>query len=593
MQHQERRLVSIISSDVVGYSRLMAADESGTHAQLKAHRKELLDPKTAEHYGRTVKLTGDGALIEFGSVIDALNYSVDVQRAMAVRNAMVPEERRIIYRVGINIGDVIIDGDDIFGNGVNIAARLEQLAQPGGICISQIVYDEVKNKVDLAFEDMGEKQVKNIPDPVRMYKVNFLLKNTDSVRQKFFETNTSLQGKPSIAVLPFDNMSGDPEQEYFSDGITEDIITALSKLRWFLVIARNSTFVYKGKPIDIKQVIRELGVRYVLEGSVRKSENRVRITAQLIDAETETHLWAENYDRELTDIFKLQDEITQSVTAAIEPKLVAAEGHRFESRPASDLDAWHLIMRAMNYYGRMTTKDSETAIKILNQAVEKFPNYGPAHSLLAFVLLVSGHVGWIPESNDYFYSADLTKQAAKLAHRAAELDNEDPWAHLALGYLAFTERRTEKTVLEYMRAIDLNPNFATAYGYLGWALVFDGQSDNALEYFRQALRMSPHDPLIAFFFSGIGVAHYFAREYGEAIEWTGKAITERPGFTAAHRIHCASLAQAGKKEETIAAVARLKEIQPTISIAWMEQNVPYTLRAMPHFLDGMQKAGIV
>ncbi len=402
----------------------------------------------------------------------------------------------------------------------------------------------------------------------------------------------SHQEKPSSAVLPFLNLSGDPEQEYFSDGITEDIITALSRLRWFLVIARNSTFVYKGKSVDIKQIRRELGVRYVLEGSVRKAGNRVRITAQLVDAMSGAHHWAQHYDRDLTDIFELQDDITQSVTAAIEPKLVAAEGVRSESRSPENLGAWDLVMRALTHYGRMTTKESETAIETLQQAVRQYPDYGPAHSLLAFALLVSGHVGWLPESADYHYAAELAHRAAELAHRAAELDDEDPWAHLALGYLAFTERRTDETVREYMRALDLNPNFATAYGYLGWALVFDGQSEEAIRYFQQALRMSPHDPLKAFFYSGTCVAHNFARRYDEAIEWGRKAIRERPGFTAAHRILCASLAQAGRTEETRAAMTRLREIQPNVSIAWIEQYVPYTTRAMPHFLDGMRKAGL-
>jgi TolB-like protein/DNA-binding winged helix-turn-helix (wHTH) protein len=303
--------------------------------------------------------------------------------------------------------------------------------------------------------------------------------------------------KPSIAVLPFLNLSGDPEQEFFSDGITEDIITALSRLRWFLVIARHSSFVYKGQNVDVKQIGRELGVRYVLEGSVRKSGNRLRITTELVDAASGVHHWAEHYDRELTDIFELQDDITQKVTATIEPKLVAVEGTRAQSRSPEDLGAWELATRAMTHYGRMTTEDSETAIDLLRQAVAKYPDYGPAHSLLAFAYLVSGHVGWIPEtwipeSHDYHY-------AAELAHRAARLDDEDPWAHLALGYLAFTERKTEEAVREYMRALDLNPNFATAYGYLGWALVFDGQSEEAVRYFQRALRMSPHDPLKAFF----------------------------------------------------------------------------------------------
>lgn len=394
-----------------------------------------------------------------------------------------------------------------------------------------------------------------------------------------------LQDKPSIAVLPFANLSGDPEQDYFSDGITQDIITALSRLRWFLVIAWNSTFVYKGKSVDTRQIGQELNVRYVLEGSVRKSGNRVRVTVELVDTTRGIQHWAEKYDHELKDVFKLQDEITQNVTAAIEPQLVAAESIRSRDRSPSDLSAWDLATRALTHYGRMTKAESDKAINILRQAVNHHPDYGPAHSLLAFVLLVSGHVGWIPESKDYQYASELAK-------RALELDNEDPWAHLTLGYVAFTKRQTGNAVREFMRALDLNPNFATAYGYLGWALVFDGQSEEAIRYFQQALRMSPHDPLKAFFYSGTGVAHYYAQRYEEAIEWGQKAIGERPGFSAAHRILCASLAQAGKKRETRAAMAKLREAQPNISISWIEQHVPYTERAMPHFLDGMRKAGL-
>lgn len=408
---------------------------------------------------------------------------------------------------------------------------------------------------------------------------------TDNEAPRVEEPPLALQEKPSIAVLPFLNLSGDPDQEYFSDGVTEDIITALSRLRWFLVIARNSTFVYKGKAVDAKEIGRELGVRYLLEGSVRRSGSRLRISAQLIDAATGVHHWGQNYDRELTDIFELQDDITRSVTAAIEPKLIAAEGVRSEHRSPEHLDAWDLVMRALAHYGRMTTRESETAIETLREAVRQYPDYGPAHSLLAFALLVSSHVGWGPES-------DIFNDAAEFAHRAAELDDEDPWAHLALGYLAFARRQTGETVRQYRRALDLNPNFATAYGYLGWALAFDGQSDDAIRYFEQALRMSPHDPLKAFFYSGTCVAHYYARSYEEAVEWGRKAIMERPGFTAAHRILCASLAQAGNSEETREAMATLRDLQPNISIPWIEQHVPYTSRAMPHFLDGMRKAGV-
>jgi TolB-like protein/Flp pilus assembly protein TadD len=574
----ERRLAAILAADVVGYSRLMEADEAGTLSALNSHRKDLIDPRVAEHHGRVVKLMGDGALIEFGSVIDAIEFAVAVQQGMIERNAKVSDNRRIEFRIGINIGDIIVEGEDIYGDGVNVAARLETLCDPGSICVAQNVFNQVKNKVDLGFEDMGEQKVKNITEPVRAYRVQL-------PRPSVVDASPVLPDKPSIAVLPFNNMSGDPEQEYLSDGITEDIITALSRLRWFLVIARNSTFVYKGRSVDVKQVGRELGVRYVLEGSVRKAGNRVRITAQLVDATNGAHHWAQKFDRDLIDIFELQDDITRSVASAIEPKLVAAEGARLQSRSPQDLSAWDLVMRAMTHYGRMTTSESEIAIRILRSTVQKYPDYGPAHSLLAFALLVSDHVGWKPEGDDY-------GDAAELARRAAQLDNEDPWAHLALGYFAFTQCQTDETIQEYKRALELNPNFATAHGYLGWALAFDGQSEEAIHYFELALRMSPHDPLKAFFYSGTGVAHYYAHRYDEAVEWARNAVRERPGFTASRRILCASLAKAGRIGEAKEEMVALRTMQPNLSIAWIKEHVPYTARAMPHFIEGMRKAGL-
>src|SRR6266446_2455356 len=385
----ERRLAAILSADVAGYSRLTGLDEEGTHATLKACRRELIDPKIAEHRGRMVKNTGDGALVEFASAVDAMRCAMKIQRAMAERNAAIPEDRRIEFRIGINVGDIIIDEGDIYGDGVNIAARVETLASPGAICLSDNAYQQIKGKLALDVSDMGEQHLKNIAQPVRVYRVR--------LDRGVPEVAPALPDKPSIAVLPFQNMSGDPEQEYFSDGITEDIITALSRLRWFFVIARNSTFAYKGKGVDVKHLGRELGVRYVLEGSVRKSGSRVRITGQLIDAMTGNHIWAERYDRELADIFALQDEITTSVTAAIEPKLLAAEGIRTETRSINDLNAWDLVARALSHFWKLTAAESETAITILRKAVQRYPNYAAAHSMLAFALLVSGHVGWIPD----------------------------------------------------------------------------------------------------------------------------------------------------------------------------------------------------
>jgi TolB-like protein/Tfp pilus assembly protein PilF len=465
-------------------------------------------------------------------------------------------------------------------------ALMEHYASRGQIGLALKQYRTCQDVLEQELNVEPQAETEKLFVRIRLDRLAAADPVTDTTAERQTDTEPPRnQEMPSVAVLPFVNLSGDTEQEYFSDGITEDIITALSKLRWFLVIARNSTFVYKNIAVDINAIGRELGVRYVLEGSVRKAENRVRISAQLVDVKSSAHLWAQSYDRDLTDIFALQDEITQSVTAAIEPKLVAAEGLRSQLRSPKDLSAWDLVMRALTHYWRMTTHESETAINMLRETVQRYPDYGPAHSLLAFALLVSGHVGWEPESDDYEY-------AAQLAHRAVELDTEDPWAHLALGYLAFTERQTEESVGKYMRALDLNPNFSTAYGYLGWALVFDGQSEEAIRYFQQALRMSPNDPLKAFFYSGTCVAHYYAHRYDEAIDWGRRAIGERSGFTAAQRILCASLAQAGRIADTQAAMARLRDIQPNISIRWIEQHVPYTPRAMPHFVEGMRKAGL-
>ena len=382
-------------------------------------------------------------------------------------------------------------------------------------------------------------------------------------------------------------MSGDPEQEYFADGISEDIITGLSKLRWFFVIARNSSFAYKGKAVDVKRVARELGVRYVLEGSVRKGGNRVRITAQLIDAATGNHIWADRYDRDLTDIFALQDEITKKVVAAIEPRLLEAEGLRSQTRSPEDLGAWDMVMQANSLFWRLTKTEGEAAIAMLKQAVERYPNYAPAHSMLAFMMLVPGYLGWVVGERE-----PVVKQAAALAARAAELDNSDPWAYLALGYVNYTMRRTDEAVEEFQRAIDLNPNFAAAYGYLGVALALGGRSDQAIPQLEQAIRMSPHDPQNAAFNMAIACAHYLAGRYNEAISFGRKALQERQGWTGAHRIYIASLAQAGQIDEARAALQRLRELQPNVSIAWIEQNVPYTPDQMPKFLEGMRKAGL-
>jgi adenylate cyclase len=584
----DRRLAAIFAGDIAGYSRLMASDEEGTLRLLKAHRKELVDPKITEHRGRIVKTTGDGMLVEFVSVVDAVRCAVDIQRGMAERNADVPADKRIEFRIGINVGDIIIDGDDIFGDGVNVAARLESLADPGGIMVSSVVHDQVRDKLSFGFEDMGEQTVKNIARPIGVHRVS-LAETSPTAPVKSAaaaaKTEPSTVTRPSIAVLPFANMSGDPEQEYFADGISEEIITGLSKLRWLFVIARNSSFTYKGKAVDIKRVARELGVRYVLEGSVRKGGNRVRITAQLIDAATGNHIWADRYDGELSDVFALQDEITKKAVAAIAPSLLEAEGVRSQHRPPEDLDAWDMVMRANSQFWRLTKSDSEAAIAMLRKAVERYPDYAPARSMLAFALLVSRQVGWIsmePEVNE----------PAAIAAHAVELDDRDPWAHLALGWVAFTRRRTDEAIDEFQRALDLNPNFAAAHGYLGFALTLDGRSDQAIAHGEQAVRMSPHDPQNALFNVALAAAHYLAGRYNDAIVCGRKAMQQRFGLTNGHRIYIASLAQAGRIDEARAALAKLQELQPENSIAWIERNIPYTPVPMAKFLEGMRKAGL-
>jgi TolB-like protein/Flp pilus assembly protein TadD len=391
--------------------------------------------------------------------------------------------------------------------------------------------------------------------------------------------------KPSIAVLPFTNLSEEPEQEYFADGISEDIITGLSKLRWFFVIARNSSFAYRGQPVDATRAARELGVRYVLEGSVRKGGSRMRVTAQLIDTSSGSCIWADRYDGELSDVFTLQDRITERVVAAIEPKLLEAEALRSHGRSPKDFDAWDMVIHANSLFWRLTRADGEAAVALLRRAVGRYPDYAPAHSMLAFALLMSRILGWSAVAPD-------VSEAARLAARAAELDDRDPWAHLALGYAAHTMRRTEDAKLEYLRALELNPNFAAAHGYLGFALALAGRTDEALGHLGQATRMSPHDPQNAIFNNALAVAHYLAGRFPEAIRFARKVVQQRDGMTAGHRIYIASLAHAGRMREARMALQHLRELQPNISIAWCEEHVPYTPGPMAKFLEGMRMAGL-
>ena len=550
---QTRRLAAILAADVAGYSRLIGADEGGTLERLRALRRQLLDPKIAEHRGRLVKTTGDGLLIEFGSVVDALRCAVDVQREMTGRNTGMPPDNRIEFRIGINMGDIVVEDGDIFGDGVNVAARLEALAEAGGICVAARVQEDAAGKLDLVFEDIGEQQLKNIVRPVRVYRV---------VTEACPETLRSgadppLPDKPSIAVLPFANMSGDPEQEYFADGMVEEIITALSRIRWLFVIARNSSFTYKGQAIDVKQVGRELGVRYVLEGSVRKAGGRVRITAQLIDALTGTHLWADRFDGSLEDVFDLQDKVASSVAGVIEPALQAAETARSADRPTNDLTAYDLYLRA---YAMVlsSARQIPEALCLMEQAIERDPRYGPALAWAAHCcnrLLLDGR------SEDP--AADRLK-GADFARRALEVAGDDPsiLANAALALAYFGEDIGAMMAL-VDRALALNPSFARGWYVSGLLRMWAGQPDIAIEHIEASLRLSPR-ARVGWSLAQIGFAHFFARCFDEAVAKLVLAIQEAPSNPHPYRFLAACYAHMGRLDEAREVVERLRALTSVV-----------------------------
>jgi TolB-like protein/class 3 adenylate cyclase len=485
---QTRRLAAILAADVAGYSRLVGADEEGTLNRLKAIRAEVVDPKITEHRGRIVKTTGDGLLVEFVSVVDGLRCATEWQREMAERNADVPPTSRIEFRMGVNVGDVVVEDGDIFGDGVNVAARLEGLADPGGICVSARVQEDAAGKLDLTFEDLGEQSLKNIARSVRVYRVRLATaQNTPKVSPPESGPAVTLPDKPSIAVLPFQNMSGDPEQEYFADGMVEEIITALSRIRWLFVIARNSSFTYKGQAVDVKQVGRELGVRYVLEGSVRKAGGRVRITGQLIDAVTGAHLWADRFDGSLEDIFELQDKVAVSVAGIVEPTLQVSEIRRSAERPTSDLTAYDLYLRAVALASPWERNGIVAALDLLSRAIERDPRYGPALALAAmchFNLHVSG---WTndPELN--------RREGVDLARQALQVASDDPGVLARAAYaVAYFGEDIDAPIELIDRALALNPSFANGWVISGTLRLWAGQPELAIDHFETSLRLSPH-----------------------------------------------------------------------------------------------------
>jgi adenylate cyclase len=548
-----RRLAAILAADVAGYSRLIGADEEGTHERLKAHLRKLVDPKIEEHRGRIVKNTGDGLLAEFPSVVDAVRCAVEVQRGMIDREPDVPEERRISFRIGVNLGDVIVEEHDIFGDGVNVAARLEALAEPGGICISRVVRDQIRDKLPYLFEDMGEQALKNIARPVRAYRVA-----TGAVSATVQATRAlALPDKPSIAVLPFANMSRDPEQEYFVDGMVEEIITALSRIRWLFVIAHNSSFTYKGQSIDVKQVGRELGVRYVLEGSVRKAGGRVRITAQLIEASNGAHLWADRFDGSLDDIFELQDRVASSVAGIIEPTLRDAEIRRSSERPTSDLTAYDLYLRAYAM-GSSSIRQIPEALRLLEQAIERDPRYGPALATAAICYSLL-----LPDGRSENPMADRLK-GVDFARRALEVARDDPvvLANAALALAYFGEDIGAMMAL-VDRALTLNPSFARGWYISGILRMWAGQPDMAIEHVGAALRLSPRARVGN---SGwvIGASHFFSRRFDEAVPKLLLAIQEDPSFYVPYRALAACYAHMGQLDDAREIVRRLRAIAPVV-----------------------------
>jgi adenylate cyclase len=553
MASTTRRLAAVLAADMVGYSRLMGADEVGTVQALREHRATA-DPLIAEHGGRVVKTTGDGVLIEFGSVVGAVECALGLQRLAAERNAGTSPDRQMEWRIGIHIGDVLIEGDDILGDGVNIAARLEGIAEPGGICLSDDVFRQVRGKVEVEFADLGEQSLKNIARPLRVYRVELAAGTKQPATPP---TALPLPDKPSIAVLPFANMSGDPEQEYFADGMAEEIITALSRIRWLFVIARNSSFTYKGQAADVKQVGRELGVRYVLEGSVRKGGNRVRITAQLIDAQSSAHLWADRFDGSLEDVFDLQDKVASSVAGVIEPTLQAAETARLTHRPTNDLTAYDLYLRAYAMLW-LPARHIPEALRLAERAIARDPHYGPALALAAVYCyrLVLDNRSQDPE-------ADRLKGTA-LARRALEVAGDDPGVlvNAALS-LAYFGEDIGAMIGVVDRALALNPNYARGWSISGNLRMWAGQPEIATEHVETALRLSPRARTGALNYL-LGCGHFFSRRFDEAVPKLLLAIQDDPDFAPAYRCLAACYAFTERLDEARKVINRLRSITPGI-----------------------------
>ncbi|MER8963209.1 MULTISPECIES: adenylate/guanylate cyclase domain-containing protein [unclassified Mesorhizobium] len=572
----EQRLAAILAADMAGYSRLMEADESGTLARLRTHRIELVDPAIAKNKGRIIKTTGDGMLVEFQSVTDAVKCAVEIQQRMKRRNSDVPQERRIEFRIGINLGDIIFDDEDIFGDGVNIASRIEQLADVGGICVTAAVATQIADRLEIAMEDLGEKTLKNISRPVRLYRVGF-----DSPALPEVEAKRSIS-KPSIVVLPFTNMSGDPEQEFFADGLTEDIITELSRHHELFVISRNSSFVYKNRAVNVREVAEKLTVQYLVEGSVRKIGDRVRVTVQLIDTANDAHIWADKYDRKLDDIFAIQDEVTAAIAATLPGRVEAAQRDQLARAKPANMAAYECVLAAKVLHHRSTIADNERAQTLIERAVTLDPDYAHAHAWRACILGQAWVHNWC-EDRDAIWNNIMAA-----LDRALALDNNDADVHRILA--AVNVNNNELTTARYHqeRALALNPNYDLVVVQQGELLTWLGRPEEGIEWIRKAMQLNPHHP--ERFWSHLGKAHFAARQYGEAIEAFMHLSTMD---SAQHAFAAACYGWLGDEIAAAAHLGKIRTLDPQFDLDSFIATLHFAQESdVQHVREGLLKAGI-
>jgi adenylate cyclase len=585
----ERRLAAVLAADVAGYSRLMGRDEERTLANLKSFRKTLVDPAIAAHRGRIVKTTGDGMLVEFASAVDAARCAVEVQRGMAGQNADVPQDLRIEFRIGIHVGDIIIDDNDIFGDGVNIAARLEGIAEPGGVCISDDAHRQIRGKIDIAFDDIGEQTLKNIAEPMRVWHIRLASEAAPAIRSSpspIRVQDLALPDKPSIVVLPFDNMSAETGQDYLADGIVEAITAALSCIRSFFVIARSSAFTYKGHATNARDIGKELGVAYLLEGSVQKVGNRLRIIVQLIETEGGAHVWSSRFDGAIDEFFDLEDRITEQVAGALQPSIRIAEIERSRRKRPQDLGSYDYTMRAMPHVWALEKDESAKALELLEKALAIDPEYPLALSLAGWCHAQRSVYNW---ANDI---AESQAMARSLAERAAEMSGDDPVILTVLGAVHTFVRNhgTARVLLE--RAVTLDPNAAWAWARLGWLENYADQSKKAIENFERALRLSPIDPMNFNNYAGIGSAHEVAQEYDKAAAFYRRALEERPNASWIYRNLAASLSGAGRVEEAKQAFADLMRSYPDLTVSRFKQAMVFSPAVLNRMAENLRKLGL-